>query len=158
MRMGWRTWSSLSGVVLLTASVASYAGESGSSDTTPPTSDARQLVSMPAQAQQILRKDMTDHLAALNQVLGHLAASEFQQASELAESRLGRSSMGRHRGSGMGPGRFMPPEMHGLAMGMHQAASEFAVVARKQDLPAAYSGIQRVTSFCVACHASFRIR
>jgi hypothetical protein len=101
---------------------------------------------------------MIDHLTVLNQILANLAASEFQQAGELAESRLGIGSMGRHRETGMGPGRFMPPEMHRLGIGMHRSASDFAATMKDQDLVEAYSALQRVTSFCVACHASFRIR
>lgn len=124
----------------------------------PSSRDSRQLVSMPEPAQQLLRKDMVDHLVVLNQVLAHLAAAEFRQASELAETRLGNSSMGRHRGTGMGPGRFMPPEMHQLGIAMHRSASEFATVAMKEDVAAAYSSLQGVTSFCVACHLGFRIR
>lgn len=152
-----RRLAAVVGAALLSVSVSSHAADPAPPAGAPP-ADARRLVQMPAQAQQLLRKDMTDHMAALNEILGYLAASQLQQASEVAESRLGTSSMGRHRGTGMAPGRFMPPEMHRLAIGMHQAASDFAAVAAKQDLPAAYSAIQRVTSFCVACHVSYRIR
>ena len=113
---------------------------------------------MPAPAQQLMRKDMVDHLAVINQLLTQIASGEFVRASELAEARLGVSSMGRHRRSGMGPGRFMPPEMHQLGIEMHRAASDFAATAKKEDAASAYTSLQRVTSFCVACHSSFRIR
>lgn len=123
-----------------------------------PAEDARQLVEMPAPAQQLLRQDMRDHLAVLNQILGLLAASRYAEAAALAERRLGTGSMGRHRGTGMGPGRFMPPAMHRIAMAMHQAASEFATIAAEGDPARATAALQRVTSACVACHAGFRIR
>lgn len=155
MRHGRSSW--LAAAVLLSASVASHAAEPSGPGSQPP-DDGRQLVSMPAAAQQLLRQDMLDHLSALNQILGLLGASEYQKASELAERRLGKSSMGRHRGTGMGPGRFMPAEMHRIGIGMHQAASEFAVTVANQDPSAAYTALQRVTSSCVACHASFRTR
>lgn len=155
MGLGRTSW--ILGASFLAASIASQAGEPVAAETDSP-EDARQLVSMPAPAQQLLRKDMLDHLVALNGILAHLAASEFQQASELAETRLGKSSMGRHRGTGMGPGRFMPVEMHRLGIGMHQAASDFAATVKKHDAPEAYSSLQRVMNFCVACHASYRIR
>ena len=113
---------------------------------------------MPAGAQQLLRKDMVDHLVVLNQLFVHLAAGEYEPAAELAETRLGKSSMGRHRGTGMGPGRFMPPAMHQLGIAMHEAASEFATVTLREDRDAAFASLQRVTGFCVACHVGFRIR
>lgn len=120
--------------------------------------DTRQRVEMPAPAQQLLRQDMVDHLVVLNQLFGHLAAGEYAQAAELAETRLGRSAMGKHRGSGVAPGRFMPNEMHQLGMSMHDAASEFAANAANKDPAAAFAALQRLTGYCVACHASYRIR
>jgi hypothetical protein len=113
---------------------------------------------MPEGAQRLLRQDMLDHLILVNQLLALLGAGELEQAAALAESRLGVPSMGRHRGTGMGPGRFMPPEMHRLGISMHHAASEFAEVARAGDPAAATAALQRVTTFCVACHAAYRIR
>lgn len=156
--MLWYKSLAVAGGALLAAGFAARAVETGASESNSAGADPRRLVSMPEQAQQLLRKDMLDHLVVLNQLLGHLAASEFEQASELAELRLGRSSMGRHRGTGMGPGRFMPPEMHQLGIAMHGSASDFAVTVEKRDPVAAYAALQRVTSFCVACHMSYRIR
>jgi len=144
--------------VLLSVGIAARAVEPVASEIQPSTDDTRRLVNMPAAAQQLLRNDMLDHLVVLNQLLAYLAASEFQQASELAEARLGKSSMGKHRGTGMGPGRFMPPEMHQLGIAMHQSASEFAAALKNQESAEAYSGLQRVTGYCVACHMSFRVR
>ena len=120
--------------------------------------DLRQLVSMPDQAREFMRKDMLDHLSALNEIIGYLASNNLDAASDVAETRLGRSSMGKHRGTGMGPGRFMPLEMRNLGWSMHDAASEFSKIAKQGDLKSAYSAFQKVTSSCVACHYSYRTR
>ena len=120
--------------------------------------DARQLVSMPDQARELMRKDMLDHLSALNEIIGYLASNNLDTAADVAETRMGRSSMGKHRGTGMGPGRFMPLEMRNLGWGMHDAATEFSKIAKQGDLKSAYSALQKVTSSCVACHYSYRTR
>jgi len=120
--------------------------------------DARQLVSMPDQARELMRKDMLDHLSALNEIIGYLVSNDLDTAADVAETRMGRSSMGKHRGTGMGPGRFMPLEMRNLGWGMHDAATEFSKIAKKGDLKSAYSAFQKVTSSCVACHFSYRTR
>lgn len=120
--------------------------------------DVRQLVSMPDQARDLMRKDMLDHLSALNEIIGYLASNNLDTAADVAETRMGRSSMGKHRGTGMGPGRFMPLEMRNLGWGMHDAATEFSEVAKEGDLKRAYSALQKVTSLCVACHYSYRTR
>lgn len=118
--------------------------------------DHRQLVEMPPQAQRLMQADMLDHMAALNQIIGLLAAGDLEQAGEVAETRMGRSSMGKHRGTGMGPGRFMPDAMRRIGWGMHDAASEFAEVAKQGDAQAAWRSLQNITNSCVACHYSYR--
>lgn len=126
----------------------------------PAVSDMRQLVKMPPEAQAIMRADMLDHLAALNEVLGYLADDKLDAAAEVAETRIGRSAMGRNMGKarGMGPGRFMPDAMRSLGWGMHDAASEFARIAKSGDKLKAYAALQPVAASCVACHLSFRTR
>ena len=121
-------------------------------------SDPRQLVTMPEQSRQIMQQDMIDHLAALNEIIAHLASNDLEAAAETAETRMGKSSMGKHRGTGLGPGRYMPPSMRSLGMGMHEAASELARLAKDGDSKGAYTALQKVTGSCVACHYSYRTR
>jgi hypothetical protein len=123
-----------------------------------PGGDFRQLVSMPEQARQLMRQDMLDHLSTLNEIVGYLANNNLDAAAEVAETRMGESSMGKHRATGMGPGRFMPLAMRNLGWGMHESASEFSRVAKDGDLKAAYAALQKVTTSCVACHYSYRTR
>jgi hypothetical protein len=123
-----------------------------------PSGDLRQLVSMPDQAREFMRNDMLDHLSALNEIIGYLSSNNLDAAADVAETRMGRSSMGKHRGTGMGPGRFMPLEMRNLGWSMHDAASEFSKIAKKGDLKSTYSALQKVTSSCVACHYTYRTR
>ncbi|MBU1192191.1 MAG: cytochrome c [Gammaproteobacteria bacterium] len=120
--------------------------------------DPRQLVEMPAPAQQLMRQDMLSHLAALNSIIAALGSGDLNLAADTAEQQMGRASMGKHRASGMGPGRFMPLEMRNLGWGMHDAADAFAVEARKGNAQSAYAALQNVTSSCVACHAVYRTR
>lgn len=123
-----------------------------------PGDDPRQLVSMPAEARALMRQDMLDHLSTLNEVVGHLANNNLTAAAEVAETRMGNSSMGKHRASGMGPGRFMPLEMRNLGWNMHAAASEFSATAKQGDISAAYRALQNITASCIACHYSYRTR
>lgn len=156
-----RATTTLAALLLSFTSYSSH-GEtaSGGPGGVPPASggDHRQLVSLPDEARELMRTDMLDHLAALNEIITHLASGNLDAAAEVAEQRMGRSSMGKHRGTGMGPGRFMPPEMRSLGLGMHDAASELADVARLGDLGGSYATLQKVTGMCVACHYSYRTR
>ena len=124
-----------------------------------PAKDERELVSMPEGVMQVLRQDMRSHLTSIDQILSSLAEGDLDMAAEIAESEMGRGSMGKHRGTGMGPGRYMPSDMHDIGFGMHQAASNFAeIVKKKGELKKVYAALQEVTSHCVACHLSYRIR
>ena len=120
--------------------------------------DPRQLVELPDLARKLMREDMLDHLSALNEIIVHLAANDLGAAADVAESRMGMSSMGKHRGTGMGPGKFMPTEMRDIGWGMHEAATEFSQLAKKGDLKSAYGALQKVTGSCVACHYTYRTR
>ena len=120
--------------------------------------DPRQLVSMPDGASRLLREHMRDHLSALNEIIGHLANDDLEAVAETAENRLGNSSRGRHRGSGMGPGKHMPPGMRQIGRGMHRSASELSLAAAEGDLKGVYSTLQEITGACVACHNGYRIR
>ncbi len=118
--------------------------------------DTRQLVTMPAQALQFMRADMLEHLLTINEIVGYLAEGKLDDAANIAETKMGMQSMGKHRGSGMGPGRHMPMGMRSLGMQLHQVASEFARVARTGDKQKTYRAFQKVTSSCVSCHYSYR--
>ena len=147
--------------LLLIASVAAQplaAATEAPAATDSAASKHRQLVDMPEQARDLMRDDMLNHLSALNQIIGLLGENNLDEAAAVAESRLGRSSMGKHRGTGMGPGKFMTPEMRSQGHGMHAAATEFAEVAKKGDAKSAYAALHNITSGCVGCHYSFRIR
>ena len=137
-------------------------GEDLASDSTGekalPVSDPRQLVSMPEQAGELMRTDMLDHLSALNEIIGYLGENNLDAAADVAETRMGKSSMGKHRATGMGPGRFMPIEMRNIGWGMHESATEFALVAKEGDLKNANSALQKIITSCVACHYSYRTR
>lgn len=124
----------------------------------PAAGDARQFVEMPAQAQQLMRQDMLSHLATLNAIVAALAGNDLKTAADQAEQQLGRASMGRHRATGMGPGRFMPLEMRNLGWAMHDAADAFAAEARTGNLQSALNALQKVTGSCVSCHAVYRTR
>ena len=113
---------------------------------------------MPDEARELMRKDMLDHLSAINEIIGHLAENKLYAAADVAETRMGRSSMGKHRGTGMGPGKFMTPEMRNIGWAMHDAASEFAKTAKQGNLKNTYSALQAITGSCVACHYSYRTR
>jgi hypothetical protein len=118
--------------------------------------DARKLVQLPEMMQQHIMSNMRDHLAAINEILIKMASGAFEEAAEIAEYRLGMSSLESHGASHMA--KFLPEGMRQAGTTMHKAASRFALKAQEEGLLPAYKSLSEVTSACVSCHSGYRIR
>jgi hypothetical protein len=118
--------------------------------------DPRQLVALPEMMRDHMMSNMRDHLMAINEILINMASGQLDQAAEIAESRLGMSSLESHGASHMA--KFMPEEMRQTGTSMHRAASQFALKAQEGEVLPAYNALSEITSACVACHAGYRVR
>ncbi|MCF8178405.1 MAG: hypothetical protein K9J74_07845 [Sulfuritalea sp.] len=122
--------------------------------------DTRQLATLPPAAQESLREEMRGNLVAINEILTLMAAGKVKEAGEVAERSLGRGAMGKHMNKPFDarPGPNMPPDMHRIGMDGHGEVSEFARAAATGDRDKALAMLPKLTSACIACHYSFRIR
>ena len=118
--------------------------------------DPREPVQFPEMMQRHMLANMRDHLAAINEILDNMSKGRLDNAAEIAESRIGMSSLESHGASHMS--KFMPEGMRNAGSKMHQAASRFALKAQEGDALAAYGALTDVTTACVACHSAYRIR
>ncbi len=125
----------------------------------PPT-DTRPLVQLPEQMRLNMLYNMRDHLLALQQIQDALANERFDAAEQIAEERLGMTSLELHGAHDVAP--YMPAPMRKIGSGMHRAASLFAVTAGDAaatgDVKPALAALARVTAQCVACHKGFRVQ
>lgn len=121
--------------------------------------DTRQLVKMPVPMVQHMLSNMRDHLRALSEIQQALGAGESQRAADIAEQRIGMSSLTLHGAAHMAP--FMPRSMQDMGTQMHKAASQFALVAQDSgatgNMARAVGALSRLTEQCVACHAAYRV-
>jgi len=118
--------------------------------------DGRVMVELPAKMQEHMLSNMRDHLMALNDILTSMANNELEKAADIAEHRLGMSSLDSHGASHMA--KFMPEGMRKAGTSMHQAASRFALKAQEGEVLPAYRALSEVSAACVACHSGYRIR
>lgn len=132
-------------ILLLTACSTSIASD-----------DARQLVQLPEMMQRHMMSNMRDHLASINEILEQMGRGDPDSAADIAEQRLGMSSLEAHGASHMA--EFMPEEMRDIGTRMHKAASRFALKSQEGELLPAYQMLSEITSACVACHSGYRIR
>ena len=122
--------------------------------------DGRQLVSFPARLKEETLTNMRDHLLALQQIQAALAKQEYDLAADIAEQRLGMTSLNLHGAHEVA--KYMPDGMKAAGSGMHRNASRFAVAAKDAaitgDLKPVLEALSNVTAQCVACHAGYRLK
>jgi len=116
--------------------------------------DKRVFVKMPKMMQEHQLANMRDHLMAIDEILIEMGNDNLDKAADIAEARLGMSSLGLHGASHMG--KVIPKEMGAIGTSMHKAASRFALKAQEGDALPAYKALQEVTAACVACHAGYK--
>lgn len=121
--------------------------------------DTRAPVRFPEPLRSHTLANMRDHLAALGEMQDALAKGKYDRAAEVAEQRLGMSSLGLHGAHDVA--RFMPPAMQEAGTAMHRAASRFATAAKDAsatgDLKSLFAALAQLNQTCVACHAGFRL-
>ncbi|WP_428610017.1 hypothetical protein [Sedimenticola sp.] len=114
------------------------------------------MVDLPAPMQAHMLQNMRGHLVVVDRLLQLLGAGELDEASDLAESELGMSSLDKHGASHIAP--YYPEGMRQAGTELHHAASRFSRTAQEGDVPSAYRALQDITASCVACHAGYRVR
>lgn len=122
--------------------------------------DSRQLVSYPTALRIHTLANMRDHLQAMGDIQQALSQGSFDKASELAEHRLGMSSLKMHGAHEVS--KYMPSGMQDAGSAMHRSASQFALVSKDAsvtgDWKAVLASLHRLNQTCVACHAAFRLQ
>lgn len=123
-------------------------------------SDARVAIELPSNLKQHMLANMRDHLLAVQEIQEALAHKQEDRAAQIAEQRLGMTSLRLHGAHEVG--KHMPPSMREIGSGMHRLASRFAVEAQNAgvtgDIRPALAALAQVTAQCVACHAGYRLK
>ncbi len=134
----------------LLAATLPLAAQTGAAD-----QDARTRVDLPDMMKAHMLGNMRDHLQAMSEIQAALAKGQLDKAGDIAETRIGMSSLDSHGASHLAP--FMPKGMQDIGTEMHHAASRFAMIASEGDLPKALDALSKVTEQCVACHMNYRV-
>jgi len=146
--------------------------------------DTRQMVEMPPKMKVMFLGNMRQHMESLDLVIASLAENDLMAAADIAEQTMGvghgkkrqcddkhsehskhaefkQSANPEHQHKGdkeKGFGQFMPAEMKTMGMNLHNAANNFAAVARRGDMGEAYKALRQISASCVACHQSFGVQ
>lgn len=122
--------------------------------------DTRKFVKYPESLRIHTLSNMRDHLQTMGGIQEALAIGAFDKASELAEQRLGMSSLEMHGAHEVA--KYMPKGMQDAGTAMHHTASQFAIVAKDAsvtgDLKPVLVSLAKLNQTCVACHAAYRLQ
>ena len=136
-------------------SMAQHAGHGA-----PAAADGRQAVDLPAPMRAHMLANMRDHLLALQEIQQALAEAAYERAADIAEKRIGMSSLQLHGADHMASA--MPESMRSIGTQMHRSASRFAVEAANAgatgNVKPALGALSKTMQQCVACHAAFRLK
>jgi sulfite reductase alpha subunit-like flavoprotein len=144
-------------VTILSAMICSASASAGEM------TDSRQLVELPKNIESKMLINMRDHIAALDDIIAAVHVDKYDKAADIAESRLGWSSLVR-RGDQDVTKHWAAP-MQKMADSMYRAASNFVIVAQdasveetKESYKKVIGSIQKITTACRGCHGVFRVR
>jgi hypothetical protein len=150
----------LAPVMFLLAAGCAATGPAGHARHEAPAADGRVAVAFPEPLRTHTLANMRDHLLALQEIQQALAGGAYDRAAELAERRLGMTSLRAHGAHDVA--KFMPEGMQAIGTAMHRSASRFAVAAADAgasgDARKALGALADVTAQCVACHAAYRMK
>lgn len=118
--------------------------------------DGREMVELPAPMKAHMLHNMRGHLVVVDQILSLLSNEKYDEASDLAESELGMSSLSKHGASHIAP--YYPEGMKQAGTMMHKSASQFSRVAQEGDLVSSLKAFRKVTASCTACHAGYKVQ
>jgi hypothetical protein len=140
--------------------VAQHRADAPKNATPPAAGDARTIVSLPEPMREHMLANMRDHLRSLQEINVALATGAYDKASDIAETRLGLTSLDAHGAAHLAP--YLPQGMQAIGTQMHRNASRFAVETQNasvgNDLHPALAALGSVMEQCVACHAAYRVR
>jgi hypothetical protein len=125
--------------------------------------DTRTMVKLPSDIEKKMLVNMRDHIGALDDIIQAVQAGEYDEAQEVAESRLGWSSLVR-RGDQEVANHWAKP-MQKMADQMYRSASDFVIVAQnasvedsKESYQKVLSALGEITAACRGCHQTYRVR
>lgn len=152
----------LRGIALLALTLAPHAiaqHAHGQGQPAAGSQDARRPVTFPGPLKEQTQSNMRDHLLALTEIQDALGRSDFERAADVAEQRLGMTSLTLHGAHDVAP--YMPEGMQNAGTAMHRSASRFASIAQEtavdRNVPRAIAALGEVTRSCVTCHAAYRL-
>jgi len=113
--------------------------------------DERISLNLPPEKKLHQLANMRSHLEAIQSIVGFLTKGEFDQASQIAHSKLGLSEEMERMCSSFGNEEFTK-----IGLAFHKSADDLSEVLKDKDMSASLQALQNTLGYCVRCHATYR--
>jgi len=114
-------------------------------------SDERLSLGLNPMQKQHQLKNMRSHLEAVQEIIVLLSSEDFDQASELAYTKLGSTTEMKLMCASFGDKKF-----ENLGLAFHESADEMSEIFKKRDKNESLKALSNTMNYCVQCHATFR--
>ncbi len=113
--------------------------------------DTRTSLKLSPKMKQHQLSNMRSHVEAVRSIVGLLAKNDFEQASEIAHTKLGLTEEMK-----MMCGMFGNADFEKLGLAFHKSGDDLGDVLAKKDVTQSLDALNKTMGFCVECHATFR--
>lgn len=114
--------------------------------------DDRVSLGLSPEMKQHQLANMRSHVAAIQSIVGHLARSEFDEAAEVAHSKLGLTDEMKKMCNTMSSNE----KFTTLGLAFHRSGDELGDALKTKDLNKSLRALHDTMGYCVQCHATFR--
>lgn len=113
--------------------------------------DGRISLGLSPQMKQHQLSNMRLHLEAVQEITGLIAGGEFEEASEIAHSKLGLTEE-----MNMMCNMFENKDFTELGLAFHKSGDALGEVLLTKDTNESLRALQATMGYCVSCHATYR--
>jgi hypothetical protein len=113
--------------------------------------DDRISLELSPQMKQHQLSNMRSHLVAIQDIIGFIAAEDFNQASQIAHSKLGLTESMRKMCNMFDNNAFKK-----LGLAFHESGDVLGDVLQEKDTVKSLQALRNTMNYCIQCHATFR--
>lgn len=113
--------------------------------------DKRISLGLPPAMKQHQLANMRSHVDAIRQIVGLLADRDFDQAADVAHSKLGLTEEMKQMCT-----MFRNEDFNKLGMEFHQSGDALGEALKTRDVNLSLKALNKTMGYCVQCHATFR--
>jgi len=113
--------------------------------------DTRTSLKLPPEMKQHQLSNMRSHVEAVKNIVGLIADSKFEEASQIAHTKLGLTPEMKEMCD-----MFDNEKFKTLGYAFHRSGDDLGDALQTKDVNASLRALNQTMQYCVECHATYR--